>query len=248
MRPSDLSLDDRVAIATPEGVELQLTLAGLGSRAIAGATDLVIKGLIILLLIIALSALEVVALALIIPLIALVLLAYDIAFEMLAQGRTPGKRMSGLRVVRDSGGPVDLASSAVRNVLRLIDGLPLSYVPTIIGVLLTRRNQRPGDLVAGTLVIRERMAGAAAPAVAASAYAPPVAPGAGIWDVSALDGEQLAMVRSFLARRDGLDAAARARLAQRLADALRPRVGGADEPAAERFLERLEHEKAARGS
>jgi len=245
VRPSELSLDDRLAIATPEGVELELTLAGLGSRAIAGGTDLLIKGLLIGLLIIALSALDVVALALIIPLIALVLVAYDIAFETLAQGRTPGKRMSGLRVVRDSGGPVDLASSAVRNVLRLIDGIPLSYVPTIVGVLATRRNQRPGDLVAGTLVVRERMAAGTAPAVAASTYAPPA--GAASWDVSALDGEQLAMVRSFLARREGLDASARARLAQRLAEALRPRVGGADESDPERFLEGIEHGKAARG-
>ncbi|HEV2770499.1 MAG TPA: RDD family protein [Solirubrobacteraceae bacterium] len=247
MRPSGLSLDDRVAIATPEGVALELTLAGLGSRAIAGGTDLVIKGLLILLLIIALSALDVLVVALVIPLIGLVLLCYDIAFETLAQGRTPGKRMSGLRVVRDSGGPVDLPSSAVRNVLRLVDGLPLSYVPTNFGVLLTRRNQRPGDLVAGTLVIRERMAGAGSATVAAPAYAPPVTPDMGSWDVSALDGEQLAMVRSFLARREGLEAAARVRLAQRLADAMRPRVGGADEPDDERFLERLEREKAARG-
>lgn len=248
MRPSGLSLDDRVAIATPEGVELELTLAGLGSRAIAGGADLVIKGLLILLLIIALSALELLAVALIVPLIALVLLGYDIAFETLAQGRTPGKRMSGLRVVRDSGGPVDLASSAVRNVLRLVDGIPLSYAPTIIGVLVTRRNQRPGDLVAGTLVIRERMAGAGTSAPVGFADAPAVASGAGGWDVSALDGEQLAMVRSFLARRGGLDPAARAGLAGRLADALRPRVGGADEPDPERFLERLEREKAGRGS
>jgi len=246
VRPSALALDDRVAIATPEGVELELTLAGLGSRALAGGTDLLIKGLLIGLVIIALSVLDVLALAFIIPIIALVLVGYDIAFETLAQGRTPGKRLNGLRVVRDSGGPVDLPSSAVRNVLRLIDGPPLSYAPTIVGVLVTRRNQRPGDLVAGTLVIRERLGSGTAPAVAASASSPPS--DAGSWDVSALDGEQLAMVRSFLARREGLDAAARARLAQRLADALRPRVGGADEPDAERFLERVEHEKAARGA
>ena len=233
-----------MTIATPEGVELELALAGLGSRAIAGGIDLAIKGVLIGLLAIALLATGVLGLALLVPVIAIVLLGYDIAFETLAQGRTPGKRMNGLRVVREGGSPVDLASSAIRNVLRLVDGLPLSYVPTIVSIAVTRRNQRPGDLVAGTLVIRERLA-------AAGVEGSDPGPGPPLeevgWDVSAVGADQMAMVRSFLARREGLRPEARARLAQQLAAALRPRVGGAGEDDAEVFLQLLDSEKARRG-
>ncbi|MCP9491515.1 MAG: RDD family protein [Solirubrobacteraceae bacterium MAG38_C4-C5] len=242
MAPGDSVLDDRVAIATPEGVELELTLAGLGSRAIAGGIDLAIKGLLIGLLALALLATGVLGVTLLIPVIAIVLLGYDIAFETLAQGRTPGKRMAGLRVVREGGGPVDISSSAIRNVVRLVDGLPLSYAPTIVSIAVTRRNQRPGDLVAGTLVVRERLA---ATTVERADQGPDLEEVG--WDVSAVDGHQMAMVRSFLARRDGLRPAARERLAEQLAAGLRPRVGGADEDDAESFLELLDSEKARRG-
>lgn len=242
MAPGDSVLDDSVVIATPEGVELELTLAGLGSRAIAGGIDLAIKGLLIGLLALALVATGVLGVTLLVPVIAIVVLGYDIAFETLAQGRTPGKRMAGLRVVREGGGPVDISSSAIRNVVRLVDGLPLSYAPTIVSIAVTRRNQRPGDLVAGTLVIRERQA---------ATTVERADPGPGFeevgWDVSAVDPHQMAMVRSFLARRDGLRPAARARLAEQLAAGLRSRVGGADEDDAESFLELLDSEKARRG-
>lgn len=244
MAPGDSVLDDRVAIATPEGVELELTLAGLGSRAIAGGIDLAIKGLLIGLLALALLATGVLGLTLLVPVIAIVLVGYDIAFETLAQGRTPGKSAAGLRVVREGGGPVDVASSAIRNVLRLVDGLPLSYAPTIVSIAVTARNQRPGDLVAGTLVIRERLA---ASSLERADPAPgPVWEKVG-WDVSAVDADQMAMVRAFLARRDGLRPDARDRLAEQLAAGLRPRVGGADEDDAETFLELLDSEKARRG-
>ena len=244
MAPGDSVLDDRVAIATPEGVELELTLAGLGSRAIAGGIDLAIKGLLIGLLALALLAAGVFGLTLLVPVIAIVLLGYDVAFETLAQGRTPGKRMNGLRVVREGGSPVDVTSSAIRNVLRLFDGLPLSYAPTIVSIAVTRRNQRPGDLVAGTLVVRERLAATRVESTDQGGGPPREEVG---WDVSAVGADQMAMVRSFLARRDGLRPEARARLAEQLAAGLRPRVGGADEEDAEMFLELLDSEKTRRG-
>lgn len=244
MAHGDSVLDDRVSIATPEGVELELTLAGLGSRAIAGGIDLAIKGALVGLLAVALLTTGVLGLTLLVPVIAIVLMGYDIAFETLAQGRTPGKRMNGLRVVREGGSPVDVTSSAIRNVLRLFDGLPLSYAPTIVSIAVTRRNQRPGDLVAGTLVIRERLA-ATGFEKAEPGPGPPVEEVG--WDVSAVDADQMAMVRSFLARRDGLRPEARARLAEQLAAGLRPRVGGADEEDAEMFLELVDSEKTRRG-
>ena len=237
--------EDRITIPTPEGVALELTLAGLGSRALAGGIDLVLKALLVLAILIGLTAgLGATAALVIVPVGALTLLLYDVAFETLRHGRTPGKQWCGLRVVRAAGRPVDLTASMIRNVLRLVDGLPLSYLPTIISIAVTRRNQRLGDLAADTIVVRDRRAvdREAAP----SARAVDATAGAR-WDVSAVPAEDIATVRAFLERRNGLARDARARLAAQLDGALRPRVGGADESDPERFLEILYDAKRARG-
>jgi uncharacterized RDD family membrane protein YckC len=240
-----MDVEDRLAIATPEGVRLELTLAGLGSRALAGFVDLVLKGLMIAALaIVLLTALsEGVAVALLLPIGFTILFFYDVLFETLSQGRTPGKRWAGLRVLRASGGPVDLRSSAVRNLLRIVDGILLSYVPTVIAILVTRRNQRLGDLAAGTVVVRDRRAAAAVPAPVVPA---PATSGAA-WDVSAVTRDDVAAVGSFLARRETFDPQARQRLAARLHEALAPKVGGADVHEPEAFLEALAAAKATRG-
>ena len=94
---------------------------------------------------------------------------------MLAAGRTPGKRACGLRVVMEGGEAVGLRASAVRNLVRLLEGPPTFYVPAIVSILVTRRNQRLGDLAAGTLVIREPRARAAAAAGPPATPAPPTA-------------------------------------------------------------------------
>jgi len=224
-----------------------MTLAGAGSRAIAGGVDLVLKLLAVVPVLAVLLALwgEDLALAVAAALAGLLMIGYDVAFETLGGGRTPGKRWSGLRVVRCSGRPVDLLASAIRNVMRLIDGLPLSYVPTFVSILVTGRNQRPGDLAADTVVIRDRRA---VDRVRPAQAPPALRSGAGAtWDVSAIPADELATVRAFLERRDGLTRASRARLAARLDGALRPRVAGADETDPERFLEILYEAKRARG-
>lgn len=224
-----------------------MTLAGAGSRAIAGGVDLVLKLLAVVPVLAVLLALwgEDLALAVAAALAGLLMIGYDVAFETLGGGRTPGKRWSGLRVVRCSGRPVDLLASAIRNVMRLIDGLPLSYVPTFVSILVTGRNQRPGDLAADTVVIRDRRA---VDRVRPAQAPPALRSGAGAtWDVSAIPADELATVRAFLERRDGLTRASRVRLAARLDGALRPRVAGADETDPERFLEILYEAKRARG-
>jgi hypothetical protein len=183
------------------------------------------------------------------PIIALVLFGYDVLFEVLAQGRTPGKRWNGLRVVRGSGAPVGLRSSAIRNLIRILE-FSLSYLPALISIIATERNQRLGDLAADTVVVRDR--GAKQPEPEPEPDRPfriqpawerpdeptrpaPVAPE---WDVSAIGPEELAAVREFLQRRRSLPVDARRRVARTLDGALRDRVGGAAaEPDPERFLE-----------
>jgi len=235
--------EDRLTIATPEGVELELTLAGLASRFVAGVIDQLLKAALVGLLALLLLGAGDAGVAVFVPAFALVLFAYDVLWEVLGQGRTPGKRWTGLRVVRGDGSPVDLRASAVRNLLRLIDGLPLTYLPTVVSILVTKRNQRLGDLAADTVVVRDRREiDRAAPPRAATVPAGP----APEWDVSAIGAEDLAALRSFLERRGELEPAVRSRVARRLSDALRDRVGGASEPDPERFLEGVAAAKLAR--
>jgi uncharacterized RDD family membrane protein YckC len=240
-----VELDDVLTLATPEGVELKLSLAGAGSRLIAGALDLIVQGVLIILLLLGLLALGDLGLALFSIASFLVLFAYDVLFEVLGGGQTPGKRVCALRVVRSDGSPVDFRSSAIRNIIRLLDGPPLSYMPSLIGVLVTRRNQRPGDLAADTVVIRTAKRGRRRhrdPAQPAQITAV-----AADWDVSAISADELAVVRRFVERRAALAPPARAALALRLADGLRPRVvGAAPDQAPEDFLETLLATKAAR--
>jgi uncharacterized RDD family membrane protein YckC len=244
-----MQYEDRITIPTPEGVSLELTLAGLGSRAISGALDLLFKALLVIcLLVVLIAVLGFGGAFVVLPAAGMAMLLYDVGFETLAAGRTPGKRMSGLRVVRTSGRPVDFTASMIRNAIRLVDGLALSYLPTVVSILVTRRNQRPGDLAADTVVIRDRRgvdrerAVAARPAPAGDPF------GTGArWDVSAVATEDVATVRAFLERRSSLAVDARARLAAQLDGALRPLVGGADERDPERFLEILYDAKRAGG-
>jgi uncharacterized RDD family membrane protein YckC len=242
-----MEYEERTRIATPEGVELELVLAGLASRFMAELLD----GLILGVLIAALVAAAALAgggagvLILVIALggILLLAIAYHVAFEVLAGGRTPGKRWCGLRVVLEGGEPVGLRASAIRNLLRLIEGPPLLYAPAIVSVLATRRNQRLGDLAAGTLVIREPRRGgrAARPATAATAA------GVAGWDVSAITAEDLAAIRSFLARRDDFTPASRRGLARELAGRLAPKVAGPRPgTSAEALLEGIAAAKSAR--
>lgn len=249
-----MDLDETITIVTPEGIELRLQLAGLGSRFIAGSVDVIIQ--LILLVILALitrgvaGATGITAVVYGIGAFAITLL-YPILFELLAGGRTPGKRLSHLRVLRDSGAPVDLPASAIRNLMRLIDGPLLLYLPTVISIAVTRRNQRPGDLAAGTIVTRENPAArpAQVPAAAPAAVAPPDgdAGEADRWDVSAVTAQEVAAVRRFLERRQSLDRSARQALAARLAEGLRPKVSSAPaDLSPERFLEELERIKRRR--
>ena len=235
-----MELDDRITIATPEGVDLELMLAGVGSRFVSALVDLAIQ----IALLVGVTGLAVAvrafgsgfgaAFALIAAFF--VFAAYDVLFEVFAAGRTPGKRVNGLRVVRIDGSPVTFFTSAVRNVLRLVDILPGMYLVGIAAILVTRQNQRLGDVAAGTLVVRERTEQPALQGL----RAPQPLPSTNAWDATGVTADELAAVRSFLARRFELTWEARYRLAADLAGALRPKVVGAPENlGSEAFLEKL---------
>jgi uncharacterized RDD family membrane protein YckC len=239
--------EDVISIDTPEGVPLELTLAGVGSRFLAAIVDTAIQGATVLVIFLFASLAggsgPVVAVATIFGF--LVFLGYDILFETKASGRTPGKRLTGLRVVRRGGGPVGFRTSAVRNLLRVVDLLPGAYLVGIISILATKQNQRVGDLAAGTLVLREIKA--TIPIAAVPPADAQLVGEVGDWDVSGVTAEEVATVRRFLERRPGLTQAARSRLARELTTRLYPKVvGPPSEVAPEHFLEQLVAAKGAR--
>lgn len=243
-RDGPTGFEDRVAIATPEGLELELTLANLGSRFMGGVIDLVIQiAVIVASALLLRPAGDLGAALFAIASFALVFF-YDVLFEVLGGGRTIGKRAVGLRVVRTGGRPVTLVRSAIRNVLRVLDVLPVFYGLGAVVVFASRHNQRLGDIAAGTYVIRERFGSGGGEADAAPRVDAAEAAG---WDVASVSAHDVATVRAFLARRHSLDAGPRSRIAADLAGRLRPRVAGAPAGLAnERFLEMLDAAKAAR--
>jgi len=247
-RAVPVAFEDRLAIATPEGVEVELTLAGVGSRFIAGGIDFAIQLCVIIALAVILKPGGSAGAAVFTSAVFGLIFFYDVLFEVLGGGRTPGKRWTGLRVVRSGGRPITLTRSALRNILRLIDILPGFYAVGMTVIFITPRNQRIGDLAAGTHVMRDRYGdrrgGGALPPL------PEVDLGsAATWDVSAVSADDVAAVRAFLERRHTLQQESRSAIAAEFCSRLRPRVGGASEHMSnEHFLERLVAAKASRES
>jgi uncharacterized RDD family membrane protein YckC len=239
--------DDRLTIDTPEGVPLELTLAGIGSRCAAQLLDYVFQTIILIALAVVIrygTGIGPGTSALAGAFWAVgffgVFWGYDVAFEVLNSGRTPGKAMNGIRVVLESGGPVTFGTSAVRNVLRVIDILPFAYLVGMTSIQVTRRNQRLGDLAAGTLVIRDARNLPPELQISRSVQAP-------AWDTSAIDQQDLDAVSTFLSRRGALEWRARNQIAAELAGRLRPKVGGAIAAEGDEiFLERLVAAKRGR--
>jgi uncharacterized RDD family membrane protein YckC len=216
------------AVVTPEAVPLDLQPAGLGSRFVALLIDWAVQGLLafaLLLLGIGLSAADAggVGIALFFLLTFAVLFGYPVAMETLWRGRTLGKAAMGLRVVTTEGGPVRFRHAAIRAALGLVDFALTSGAAAVISVLATRNNQRLGDLVAGTLVLRERT-GLPPPQAAEFNVPADLEWYAASLDVSGMTADDYRAVRAFLLRAPTLDYRVRYQLAIGLADPLSDRV------------------------
>ena len=146
-------LDTRIHIATPEGVELGLPLAGVGARSLAWLIDGLIKFVSMSVMSIALPFLGDLGSGLYLIGMFLLLWFYNVGFEVLRNGATPGKKALGLCVVHADGTPVGWNASVIRNLVRFVDMLPGCYAFGCVAVLLSKHFQRLGDLAAGTVVV-----------------------------------------------------------------------------------------------
>jgi uncharacterized RDD family membrane protein YckC len=219
-----VQLDDRITIATPEGVAIEMVLAGLGSRFLARLLDSVIQLAVIVALALGVSAAGTpgIALAAVFVIVFLVVFAYDVVFETLNNGRTIGKVAAGIRVVGKMGEPEGFVASAVRNIARIVDFLPVFYLVGTISIVATEHDQRLGDLAAGTVVVRDRFPGLAQPPAPITVTPDAVA----AWDVSAIRPDEVQAIRRFLDRRLALRWPARSYFATDLANRVGPRVVG----------------------
>ncbi|HEY2474534.1 MAG TPA: RDD family protein [Candidatus Cybelea sp.] len=228
-------MDRTVDVRTPESIAFSYELAGLGSRFLALLVDQAIQ-------IVTLAAIfggiifaasripgrhaaaaafdkfgESAAIATIVTIVFVVMFGYFIIFEALWNGQTPGKRLLALRVVQDGGYPIDFGASLIRNLIRVGEQLIGYYILAAISALISPENKRLGDLAAGTIVVRDSRLPAPRdlgqhrdePVYAATAY---------------LSGDERALIKRFLERRDSLSPQRSSELAARFAARIRERV------------------------
>ena len=216
-----ITTDETLVIETPERVPLHFALASIGNRFIACAIDHAIQILTLIMLVIMFLAIAGFSnfgsrvsnapkwiIALLIILIFVLMSGYFAFFEWIWNGQTPGKRWMKLRVIREDGRPIGFFEAMVRNLLRNFDVMPSPFYSIgLISVFATDRDQRVGDLVAGTVVVRERQA--EVPAFA-EVFGSPVSdpamrrswkPAPFTADINLLTENEIEVVENFLRRR-----------------------------------------------
>lgn len=247
--------EENLFVDTPENITFGYEIAGIGSRFLAALVDTTI----ILLLQILVNMVLIMVLAKgadlkgmlssgdfltssaswVIALMGLISFfffwGYYIFFEMLWNGQSPGKSLAKLRVIRADGTPITLTESIVRNLVRLIDFLPIYYGIGVVSMFINNQSRRLGDLAAGTLVIREsaekltlKSLGVVDLHLPASSNnaAPTLDAASQKYALERLTQQDIQMIESFLARREGLNN--RKALARQLADSVLSRMGIAE--------------------
>ena len=219
---------DNLVIDTPEQIPLEFPLAGIGSRSLALAVDTLIQAVFgILIMAVALTVVGNTThisvrgawtMALAALLWFLLQFGYFAVFESLWNGQTPGKRLTHLRVIQESGRPITVYEAVARNLLRIVDALPAMYGVAIISALLSAKSKRLGDYVAGTVVVHEK------PVVLATAvgWDLPASAGAARYDVARLSSEEFQLIEAFLLRREQLAPNVRRETGQKILQRLSP--------------------------
>jgi len=222
-------LRQQLGVETPEHVEVHLELAGVGSRTAAAFFDTVLLTLgVILIVVVARTlgtrvsgAVEGWLMAALVLLYYFAVLGYFVLFEALNGGRTLGKQALGIRVVMATGHPITPTAAVVRNLVRLLDCyFPLLPVlPGLLFVFLQGRNQRPGDLAAGTVVVRDRPSDWSLGPAGETPAGEPVESGP-----PDLSDDEFRLLDQFMARREQLEPTVELRLVAELARRFEARV------------------------
>jgi len=227
---------DRLAIDTPEQIALELPLAGIGSRFLALAIDSVLQviSMFVLFLLGAMFATSYASLtngldrffsqtigAFILILLPFCLYwGYFAFFEILWQGKTPGKRIAGIRVIHQSGRPMTSMECLGRNLMRGLDILPGMYGVGLICMMCNKQNRRVGDYVAGTIVVHDKALESVAPNWGERTADQPVRP-----ELRRLTPDELVLIETYLNRRYELESTVRTTAAQRVVAIVTEKTG-----------------------
>lgn len=218
------AVDDQVAVQSVTGVDLTLAIAGPGTRSYAFVIDWHIRLLVACAwLLFATVALQVKitwrthdGLLSVLPAVVIYFL-YHPVLEVMTRGQTPGKRMAGVRILGRDGGQPSTTALLLRNVFRLIDSLPATYLVGLTTCFFSRQRIRLGDMAAGTLLVLDNAAAEASllrvERLAAN---------------SKLSLDALELIDQVLERWDSLEAANRAQIARSLLSRLDPTQNSAN--------------------
>lgn len=260
-------IGDQLNIDTPELVSIEMPIAGIGSRFIAILVDYLLwtVGAIILAILAAiiLPALHFAgrvsenwALGIVFLIVFLMHWGYFSLFEAFNNGRTPGKQVAKIHVIHRSGRAISFIESLARNLVRFVDYLPSFYTVGVVTMFLSKQNQRLGDMVAGTLVVRGREIESphwgelGSRTITAEVFAPSAMPAPHLSvhlpapNVARLSTADLEVLEGFFARRLDMDLTTRRALAERMASALCAKSGLEIPPgiSVETFLEAVAHQ------
>ena len=239
---------EKLTIETPEQIELEFPVAGLGSRGMALLIDSLIQ-IVVVIVVAFLTAIISPDLSrywvtagkwmtgAVIFFMFCLYWGYFAIFEMFWNGQTPGKRQAHIRVITASGRPVNVFEAIARNFLRAVDS-QLGYIVGAIAITVDKKNRRLGDMVAGTVVVHElqeqgdsywygqQSTATTAPSVEA---------------ITAMTAQEFQLIESFLNRRLDLPYEQRQKTAISIADHIGTRlnVPSSDRPSPENFLEDL---------
>jgi uncharacterized RDD family membrane protein YckC len=234
--------NDQLQIDTPEQIALELPLAGIGSRFLGLAIDtllqiaLYVTGTFALIFGGAfLGALGIGRYFHWIPLgwapaigilfVFCVYWGYFAFFEIIWKGQTPGKRMAKIRVIKESGRPINAYEAIARNLLRAIDGLPGMYGVGIVCMMLNSQNRRLGDYVAGTVVVHDKGTEEVKPE-----WNTVTEPAATNPQLALVASEELVLIESYLHRRAQMDLVLRDQVAYKIATRIMDKTGLQREP------------------
>jgi uncharacterized RDD family membrane protein YckC len=251
-----VSFVDKLTIETPEQTALDFAVAGIGSRFIALALDTLIQIAVGLIVGVG-GGFSIAGLskywpdspmwgaALLVLFYFLLYFGYFAAFEIIWNGQTPGKRWTKIRVIKDSGRPLTPAESIGRNLMRIVDWMPSLYAVGVLSAILTKENKRLGDLLVGSLVVRESSLADIRPVwhpeqdLRFSGLAP--------LGSLRLTAEDCALIDSFLNRRFDLEPNVRFRMAEDILRRLKPQLTLPVENTlpTEKLLEALAYERRA---
>lgn len=225
---------DKLTIDTPEQVHLEFGLADIGSRFMAIFADTLIQLVLYLILIVIdettlggamfsrLSQYQVWIVALLVFAWFCIYWGYFAAFEALWNGQTPGKRWAGIRVIKDSGRPINAFEAIARNLMRAVDSFPLPlYAVGIVTMLLNNKNRRLGDFVAGTLVVHEKSVKESDLFFNTSNKKAEVA----LYQAAKLSNQEVELIETFLARRLDIPPEVRKLHGDRIAEMITSRLG-----------------------